>query len=66
MPFTVCLGGEREVADEALEGALPVVGAQVSDQGAFVRARVVTQVTLVRGQSQVGPGVAWQVRNNYR
>ncbi len=57
--LTVGLGGEREVADKALERSLSVVCAQVSDEGALVRAGVVAQVTFIRRQTHVCAGVAW-------
>ena len=58
MAFAVRLGGEGELADETLEGALAVVRAQVPDQRALVGARVATHVTLVGGQAEVGAHVA--------
>ena len=51
--FAVSLGGECELTDEALEGSLAVVRAQVTDQRALVRARVCTLRALVRSKAQM-------------
>jgi len=53
MTFTVCLGREGKLADEALERSLAIVSSQVSVQRAAVGATVWTLVTLVRRRSNM-------------
>lgn len=53
MSFTVGLGGESIFAYETLKGTFPVMSSEMADQGALVRARVATQIALVRRQSHV-------------
>lgn len=58
MSFTVGFCREGKVASEALKWPLSIMCPQMTDQGALVSAGVVTEVTFVWRQTQVGANVA--------
>ena len=55
MAFAVGLSSEGELADQTLEWPLTIVGSEVANESALVSARVAAQVTLVGGETKVGP-----------
>lgn len=66
MTFTISLGGESKVADATLEWSLAVVGTKVTYESALVCAGVITQITFVRGQSEVGTCVTYVTKHRQR
>ena len=63
MSFTIGLGSECKVANETLEGPLPIVSSQMPDKGGFISAGVGAQVTLVCGKSKMTSNMTCKISN---